>query len=177
MEVLNAEQMASLIASVTDKIEKELYVANRFGTLDETLKKYNLEEEQEEISSSYYLPNSKVLIIGAVNANKNDIYKTFKKISISPDRIEILDEYEKLTGFDVEKLRNSMKYSDILVCAVPHKMKNIGEYPDMISMIENNQAEFPLLNKITNESGELRFSISGLKKAIEKTNIFKDTLG
>lgn len=69
-----------------------------------------------------------------------------------------------------------MKYSDILVCAVPHKMKNIGEYPDMISMIEHNQEEFPLLNKITNESGELRFSISGLKKAIEKTNIFKDTL-
>lgn len=176
MEVLDAERMASLIASVTDKIEKELYIANRFGTLEETLKKYNL-EEQKEISSSYYLPNSKVLIIGAVNANKNDIYKTFKKISIPPDRIEILDEYEKLTGFDVEKLRNSMKYSDILVCAVPHKMKNIGEYPDMISMIENNQAEFPLLNKITNESGELRFSISGLKKAIEKTNIFKDTLG
>ena len=65
-----------------------------------------------------------------------------------PDRIEILDEYEKLTGFDVEKLRNSMKYSDILVCTVPHKMKNIGEYPDMISMIEHNQEEFPLLNKI-----------------------------
>lgn len=176
MEVLDAEQMASLIASVTDKIEKELYIANRFGTLEVTLKKYNLEEEQEEISSSYYLPNSKVLIIGATNVNKNDIYKTFKKINISPDRIEIIDDYDKLTGFDVEKLRNSMKYSDILVCAMPHKMKNIGDYPDMISMIEHNQAEFPLLNKITNESGELKFSINGLKKAIEKTKIFKDTL-
>lgn len=175
MEVLDYKQMASLIDSVTDKIKMELYIANRFGTLEEVLKKYNLEEEKE-IVSSYYLPNSKVLIIGAVNANKNDIYKTFKKVSISPDRIEILDEYEKLTGFDVEKLRYNTKYSDILVCAMPHKMKNIGNYPDMISMIEHNQAEFPLLNKITNESGELRFSISGLKKAIEKTKIFKDTL-
>lgn len=176
MGVLDAEQMASLIDRIEEKLEKELYFANRLGTLEEILKRHNLDEEQEEISSSYYLPNSKVLIIGATNANKNDIYKTFKKINISPDRIEILDEYEKLTGFDVEKLRNSMKYSDILVCAVPHKMKNIGEYPDMISMIEHNQEEIPLLNKITNESGELRFSISGLKKAIEKTNIFKDTL-
>ena len=175
MEVLDYKQMASLIDSVYDKIKTELYIANRFGNLEEVLKKYNLEEEKE-IISSYYLPNSKVLIIGAVNANKNDIYKIFKKISISPDRIEILDEYEKLTGFDVEKLRYNTKYSDILVCAVPHKMKNIGDYPDMISMIEHNQAEFPLLNKITNESGELRFSISGLKKAIEKTKIFKDTL-
>lgn len=175
MEVLDYKQMALLIDSVTDKIKRELYIANRFGTLEEVLKKYNLEEEKE-IVSSYYLPNSKLLIIGAVNANKNDIYKTFKKVNISPDRIEILDEFEKLTQFDVEKLRYNTKYSDILVCAVPHKMKNIGDYPNMISMIEHNQAEFPLLNKITNESGELRFSISGLRKAIEKTKIFKDTL-
>lgn len=46
----------------------------------------------------------------------------------------------------------------------------------MISMIEHNQAEFTLLNKITNESGELKFSMNGLKRAIEKTRIFKDTL-
>lgn len=176
MEVLDAEQMASLIDSVTDKITKELYTANIFGTLEEVLKKYNFEEEKKEISSSYYLPNSKVLIIGAVNSNKNDIYKTFKKIGISPERIEIFEDFDKLKGFDVEKLRNSMKYSDILVCAVPHKMKNIGNYPDMISMIEHNQAEFPLLTRVTNESGELKFSINGLKKAIEKTRIFKDTL-
>lgn len=176
MEVLDYKEMASLVNSVTEKISKELYIANRFGTLEEVLKKYDLEEEKEVVSS-YYLPNSKVLIIGAVNSNKNDIYKTFKKIGISSDRVEIFEDYEKLTGFDVERLRYNTKYSDILVCAVPHKMKNIGDYPDMISMIEHNQAEFPLLNKITNEVGELRFSISGLKKAIEKTKIIKDTLG
>lgn len=176
MEVLDYKQMASLINSVTDRITKELYIANRFGTLKEVLKKYDLEEEKE-IASSYYLPNSKILIIGAVNSNKNDIYKTFKNVGISSDRIEIFEDFDKLTGFDVEKLKYNTKYSDILVCAVPHKMKNIGDYPDIISMIEHNQEEFPLLNKITNESGELRFSISGLRKAIGKTKIFKDTLG
>ena len=176
MEVLDYKEMVSLINSVTEKISKELYIANRFGTLEEALKKYNLEEEKE-IESSCYLPNSKVLIIGAINSNKNDIYKTFKNIGISSDRVEIFEDFEKLTGFDVERLRYNTKYSDILVCAVPHKMKNIGDYPDMISMIEHNQSEFPLLNKITNEAGELRFSISGLKKAIEKTKIIKDTLG
>ena len=175
MEVLDYKQMASLIDSVTDKITKELYTANRFGTLEEVLKKYNLEAEKE-IVSSYYLPNSKVLIIGAVNANKNDIFKIFKNIGISPDRVEIIEDYEKLPGFNAEKLRYNTKYSDILVCAMPHKMKNIGKYPDLISMIEHNQSEFPLLNRITNEAGELRFSINGLKKAIQKTRIFKDTL-
>lgn len=175
MEVLDYKQMASLINSVTERITKELYIANRLGTLEEVLKKYDLEEEKE-IVSSCYLPNSKVLIIGAVNANKNDIYKTFKKLEISPDRVEIYEDYEKLTGFDAEKLRYNTKYSDILVCAMPHKMKNIGDYPDLISMIEHNQSEFPLLNKITNESGELKFSINGLRNAIKKTRIFRDTL-
>jgi hypothetical protein len=175
MEVLDCKQMASLISSVTDKITKELYTANRFGILEEVLKKYNLEEEKE-IVSSYYLPNSKVLIIGAINSNKNDIYKTFKNIGISPNRVEIIEDFDKLPGFNAEKLRYNTKYSDILVCAMPHKMKNIGDYPDLISMIEHNQAEFPLLNRITNESGELRFSITGLRKAIEKTRIYKDTL-
>lgn len=80
MGVLDAEQMASLIDRIEEKLEKELYFANRLGTLEEILKRHNLDEEQEEISSSYYLPNSKVLIIGATNANKNDIYKTFKKL-------------------------------------------------------------------------------------------------
>lgn len=175
MEILDYKQMASLVSSVTDRIANELYIANRIGTLEEVLKKYDLEEEKE-IVSSYYLPNSKVLIIGAVNSNKNDIYKTFKKMKISPDRVEIIEDYEKLPGFNAEKLRYNTRYSDILVCAMPHKMKNIGDYPDLISMIEHNQSEFPLLNRITNESGELKFSINGLRKAIMKTKIFKDTL-
>lgn len=55
-------------------------------------------------------------------------------------------------------------------------MKNIGNYPDLISLIEHNQAEIPLLNRITNENGELKFPISGLKKAIIKTKIYKEIL-
>ena len=177
MEVLDAEQMASLIASVTEKIERELLIANRFGTLEETLKKYNLEEEQtEEIVSSYYMPNAKILILGAVTSKKNDIEKTFKNIGIPPSRVEIIEDYEKLPGFNVEKLRNSTRYSDILVCAMPHKMKNIGDYPDLISLIEHNQSEYPLLNRITNEAGELKFSINGLRNAIMKTKIYKEIL-
>ena len=38
-------------------------------------------------------------------------------------------------------------------------MKNIGNYPDLISLIEHNQAEIPLLNRITNENYPTKFSI------------------
>ena len=43
----------------------------------------------------------------------------------------------------------------------------------MSSIIEYNQNEFPLLNKTTNESGKLKFLISGLRKEIKKTKISK----
>lgn len=38
MGVLDAEQMASLIDRIEEKLEKELYFANRLGTLEEILK-------------------------------------------------------------------------------------------------------------------------------------------
>ena len=114
--------------------------------------------------------------MGELNSKLNDIEYTFKKYGISKDRIEIITDYEKLTNFNPEKLRNTMRYSDILVCAMPHKMKNIGNYPDLISMIEHNQEEYPLLNRITDERGELKFTINGLRNAIEKTHMYNDLI-
>ena len=59
---------------------------------------------------------------------------------------------------------------------MPQKMKNIRNYPDLISLIEHNQSEYSLLNRITNEAGELKFSINVLRNAIMKTKIYKDIL-
>ena len=175
MEVLDYKQMASLYDRVSEKIKIELYIANRCGMLEETLKKYDFKEKKED-ATPYYFQNSKILIIGSVTSNKNNIMKIFKDFGISPDRVDIVEDYEKLPGFNAEKLRYSTKYSDILACAMPHKMKKIGKYPDLISMIEDNQSEFPLLNKITTESGVLKFSMNGLKNAIMKTRIIKDAV-
>ena len=41
-------------------------------------------------------------------------------------------------------------------------------------MIESNPKEFPTLTKITDESGNLKFSNSAFKKALIKTNMFKE---
>ena len=176
MEKLSYSQLAPIIDEITEKVTQEIISANRFGNLEEVLNKYNYQISHKEVESAYYSTNAKILILGELNSKINDIENTFKKYGISKDRIEIITDYEKLTNFNPEKLRNTMRYSDILVCAMPHKMKNIGNYPDLISMIEHNQEEYPLLNRVTDERGELKFTINGLRNAIEKTHMYNDLI-
>lgn len=57
---------------------------------------------------------------------------------------------------------------------MPHKMRNIGDNVSFISMIENNPKEFPTLTKITDKSGKLKYSNSAFKRAIIKTNMYKE---
>ena len=176
MDKLDYRELAELISKVQDKVEKDLMTANRFGELSKVLKQYNYIEETEKIESAYYSNNAKILILGEITAKINDIEYTFKNLGIPRDKFEIITDYEKLTNFNPEKLRNESRYSDILVCAMTNKMKNIGNYPDLISMIEHNQEEYPLLNRITNESGELKFTITGLRNAIIKTHMYNDLM-
>ena len=176
MESLDYKELADLISKVQDKVEKDMLTANRFGNLEEVLRRYDYIIEEKNVESSYYSSDAKILILGELNSKLNDIENTFKKFGIGKDKFEVITDYEKLTNFNPAKLKNEMRYSDILVCAMPHKMKNIGDYPDLISMIERNQEEYPLLNRITNENGELKFSINGLKNAIVKTHMYNDMI-
>ena len=57
---------------------------------------------------------------------------------------------------------------------MPHKMGGIGDNASFISMIEKNPKEFPTLTKITDESGNLKYSNSAFKKALIKTNMYKE---
>ena len=133
MEVLDAEQMASLIASVTEKIERELLIANRFGTLEETLKKYNLEEKTEEIVSSYYMPNAKILILGAVTSKKNDIEKTYKNIETNLNRSNVISNgtYTVCTKDNGEGFS---KYNNILI----NRFKETADYKQGILFFIKN---------------------------------------
>lgn len=97
-----------------------------------------------------------------------------KSVEINKNRVEFYSDYEKLTNTNFGFLRNNFNYSDILVCAMPHKISGIGDNASLISMIESNPKEFPILIKITDESGNLKYSNSAFKKALMKTNMFKE---
>ena len=172
LEELDYKELELLIEEVTQKVREDIIKANRCGTLEEVLNKYNYIEEQEKW---YSYPNtSKMIVIGSIEVKEKEVIGCLKAVGIDKNRVEFYDDYEKLTNIDFNFLRNNFNYSDILVCAMPHKIIGIGNNTSFISMIENNPKEFPTLTKITDESGKLKYSNSAFKKALMKTNMFKE---
>lgn len=169
---LDYKELELLIEEVTQKVREEIITANRCGTLKEILNKYNYVEEQEKW---YAYPNtSKMIVIGSIEVKEKEVLGCLKAVGIDKNRVEFYTDYDKLTNMNFSFLRNNFNYSDILVCAMPHKMEGIGDNASFISMIENNSKEFPTLTKITDESGILKYSNSAFKKALIKTNMFKE---
>lgn len=172
LEKLDYKELELLIEEVSQKVREDIIIANRSGNLEEILKKYDYVEEQEKW---YSYPNtSKMIVIGSIEVKEKEVLGCMKAVGIDKNRVEFYTDYEKLTNMNFSFLRNNFNYSDILVCAMPHKISGIGEYASLISMIESNPKEFPTLTKITDESGNLKFSNSAFKKALIKTNMFKE---
>lgn len=169
---LDYKELEILIEEITRKVREDMITANRCGTLEEILKKYNYTEDEERW---YSYPNtSRIIVIGSIEAKEKEVIGCLKNVGIDKNRVEFYTDYEKLPNINFGFLRNNSNYSDILVCALPHKMMGIGDNASFISMIENNFNEFPTLTKITDESGNLKYSNSAFKKALKKTNMFRE---
>ena len=53
---------------------------------------------------------------------------------------------------------------------MPHKMAGIDGYNSFVSMVEDNEDEFPTLTRI----GKMKYSNSAFKEALLKTNYYKN---
>ena len=162
-------ELELLIEKISQKIREEIYVSNRIGTLEETLKKYGL-EENENNGFYYDSYNSKIIVIGSIEVKHQEVKACLKSLGINPNRVEFYSDYEKLSNIDFNFLKNNMNYSDILVCAMPHKMRGTEGYASLISKIEDNQGEYPKLTRI----GDLKYSNTAFKEALKKTNYYRD---
>ena len=140
---LDGKELDLLIEEVSQKVREDMIIANRTGTLKEILRKYNYVEEQEKW---YSYPNtSKMIVIGKITIKMQEVFGCLKKEGIDKNRVQFYSDYKKLPNRDLGFLRNNFNYSDILVCAMPHKIERIGDNASFISMVENNPKEFPTL--------------------------------
>lgn len=166
---LGIEEMETVIEKISRKLTEELMLANRLGNLDKVLDKYGvLEEKKENISLEEY--DSKIIVIGSVTTNTKDITKILRTLGIDKSRVEFYSDYTKLKHTDFSFLRNNEHYSDILVCAMPHKMIGTEGYSSFVAMVEDNPNEYPALIKI----GKMKYTNSAFKKALLKTNFYNN---
>lgn len=170
--MLEIEELEKLIDSVVDKITGEITFANRCGEeeLNKVLEKYGFSQPIKESYSYIDLSSSKILIVGQMNVKSKDITGVCKSLNIDPERLDYVP-YEEATNYNYEKLRFSSKYSDVIFGSVPHKGKNIGNNSSIITMIENNQEEYPKLIRAM-DSNELKFTKTSLKESLKNTRVY-----
>lgn len=166
---LEVQEIEIVIQQMTNRLKKEIMLANITGELENVLKKYGY--IQEENSCFYYdRKNAKIIVIGEIQTKEKEVIGCLKSVGIDKNRVEFYSDYNKLKNTNFNFLRNNANYSDILVCAMPHKMAGIDGYNSFVSMVEDNENEFPHLTRI----GKMKYSNSAFKEALLKTNYYKN---
>lgn len=172
-KMLNSKELFDLIENIKDQIEKEIIRANRTGTLQEILNKYNFEIEE---NYWYCEPRlAKVLVIGQSSVSIDVLRSIVKKHGIDKDRFEFVLEYDEAQNYPMKSLRFNSKYSDIFVGPMPHKTKSMGDCSSIIAEIQNNQLDYPKLTKMVS-NGELKITKTSFEEALLRSQLMKNCI-
>lgn len=165
---LAVQEIEIVMERMINNLKKEIMVANINGELENVLKKYGY--IQDSNTCFYYdTRTAKIIVIGEIQTKEKEVLGCLKSVGIDKNRVEFYSDYHKLKNTNFNFLRNNANYSDILVCAMPHKMAGIDGYNSFVSMVEDNKDEFPTLTKI----GKMKYSNSAFKEALMQTNYYK----
>lgn len=163
--------LVKLAEKIYQKVLKEVAEASSENKINELLIKYGLEDE---IEYSYYdINNSKILVIGNSQVNKDDLIGIAKKYGIRENRLEFELDYTRLHNFNYGNLRYSSVYSDVLVGPVPHKGEGIDGFSSFLAMVDNNPSEFPKVTRLE-ASNELKITKESFKNGLLNSRLYND---
>lgn len=167
--MLNSTELSELIEEIKEKIEQEIIKANRTGTLQELLKKYNFYKPEY----SHCEPRiAKVLVIGESRPTVDELKRVLKKYGISKDRFEFVLDYDDATNYQMGTLRYNFKYCDIFAGPFGHKTKGMGHCNSILAKIEHNQAEYPKLTRLI-ANGELKITKNNFEEALKNSQLME----
>lgn len=171
--VLTENTLQELINIYIEKTKEEIRIANEKGRLEEYLKSHKQGSLIENECAHCFLANDyKILIVGPLVMDKNELYEVAEEYAIDRSQIEFLEEYKRITNFDFDMLINSGKYSDIIFGALPHKTKGTHGASGILAYLKNNRDRYP--NIVEARAGaKLKLTRNTFKHAIEQTNYYK----
>jgi len=162
--------LTELLEQIYIKLTREVTNAYYNNKINDIMIKYDL--IKSEVNIETYDKDAKILVLGALSCNKDDLLKKAKSLGIRKDKIEFGPDYVQMHNFNYEKLRNNTSYSDILVGPVPHKGKGIDGYSSFLSRAKSNPSEFPNIIQIES-SNELKITKASFEKALKKIKLYK----
>lgn len=153
-------QIADARSKIMAKINKEIDIAVRNGTLDSIFERYGISFDEEPIMPVTL--RMKILVLGGLAGKKRDYQSVAKYYGIGLDNIEFID-YEEAKRLNAGRLQYSSEYSDIIYGPTPHKIEGMGDTSSLLALMESHPAEYPKVIKSISNSA-LKISISSFKE-------------
>lgn len=163
-------QLANLKSKIIAKIAREIDVAFQNETLEEIMDKYGVSIHDKE-SIITVNRRMKILVLGELAGKVKDYQIAAKRKGIQLANIEFVD-YRGAKQFNVNRLRFSNEYSDIIYGPTPHKLEGMGDTSSLLTLIQKNPNEYPKLIKAEANS-KLKISISGFGDYLLKTKFYE----
>lgn len=160
---LGVNELEDLIEEVQEKVRENIFRYNISGELDEYLLKIGYEEHEER----YYERDSKILIIGESQINKDDIIKIAKKNKIDRNYLELELGYNTNKNYNFVKLEYNTNYRCVLIGPLPHSTKGRGDYNSVISKMEKENDKYPPIYRLESNN-RLKITKSNLEKSFRK---------
>lgn len=130
----------AIIADAISRISTALLSQQSDESFYKLLESYGLSDLIPEINTYSFdtLKNGKIILFGDCQMKSEVINGILKTFGIDRKRFEHVP-YEEVTNYNFKNLEYNMNYRLILISAVPHKAKGIGNYNSTISWLEENK--------------------------------------
>lgn len=158
-------QKSKIKREILNKVSLKLNFADD-DMLDELMEQFGVHLDEDCVYVD--TRQMKILVLGSLAGNVDNYRAAAKQMDVTKNNIVFEGDYGKLHGFNVERLRNSAVYSDIIYGPTPHKMTNIKGFNSALEMMKADPSNFPRVIEAT-ANGVLKISMSGFKNALLRT--------
>lgn len=146
-----------------DNFSEILSRVNYSGQIVELLSVMGL-ENLLSYRKSMYNKQGKIVVIGQSETKINKLLAVAKELGFDKNRFEFCLDYNEAKTFPYRKMQYSPKYSAVLVGAMPHSVKDKGDFSSMITAMEKQEVYPPVIRMGSNE---LKITKSNFEQALK----------
>ena len=166
---VTTDELLDIIADAGLRLQREIKLAYKAGTLVEYLTKIGMEDLYPQKRSTEWdgaFPDGKIVVFGDSSVQARDILKSIETVGINRERVELkLGYYDRSCDEFIRNLRYNNKYRLILAGPKPHSNVATGDFSSALAMMQNTDGYTKVIPLIAN--GRLKITKTNVKLAVQ----------
>ena len=168
---VTTDELLDIIASAGLRLQREIKLAYKSGTLNEYLVKIGMEDlfpQKENLEWDGAFPDGKIVVFGESRVSERDIIKSIESVGITnvSERVDLrLGYYDRSCEDFIRTLRYNNKYRLILVGPMPHSTTATGNFSSALTMMQSTDGYTKVIPLKAN--GELKITKTNIKQAVQ----------